>query len=132
MKMRKKAYLYAVSTLKEVSKESIIHAGFAMGNGSCHENSVAAVMAGRADHAWLALAGCENDCVVHFINERDGKFFDETWGFKSYTRFWLVRKLEPSEYERVPDILYEFKNLLICQMGNPIERLKAWRGRFDF
>ncbi|MEK9713183.1 MAG: hypothetical protein VW258_11510, partial [Thalassolituus sp.] len=100
---------------------------FAVANRNCHNNAVAAVTAGRADKVWMCLAGSKDDFVVHFINSKDGEYFDETWGDKSRW-YHVVREIAPSEFEHIGYILNAYKDDFVESNGSWIERYRHNRG----
>ena len=122
--MRDKVSLYARTHLWRVPSERFILPQFSLYNSSCHFNAVSAVNAGRADTVWLVVA----NGVIHFINSKDGKFFDETWGmFIDDVEFHVIRRIHPSEYSEVYDILCDTKKSFVNMLGSPLQKFIQWR-----
>jgi len=114
---------FAIVHYRKVNKEQIIKAEFALNNAACHYNSVAAVNAGRADKVWLAWVGGKKG-VVHIINSKNGKFFDETW--HDYTTPYdirIIREIRESEFDLVCDILVATKDLYFEMFGKKLLRM---------
>lgn len=127
MCLRKKLYKRAMAAYERIDKDKFKMPDFALSNRNCGNNSVAAVTAGRADKVWMCLAGSKNDMVVHFINSKDGEYFDETWGDKS-RYYHLVREIAPSEFDSISDILRAYKDDFVESNGSWAERFRHNRG----
>ena len=121
-RLQRKAYSWAKTCLWKVPQERIIKAQFALDNQRCHHNAVMAVYAGRADKVWLVLAG-DNEPVVHFINSKDGKFFDETWFNYEYRSYFVIRQVKPDEFDNINSILMGAKRHIINKFGSILDKL---------
>lgn len=109
---------------KLIPTEKIKPADFNMSNRSCHFNAVAAFNAGRADKVFL----CISNGVVHFINYKDGMYFDETWPFKSGGRdYYIIREVRQNEFDEneIYELLCQTKIVFINMFGSFIQRLKC-------
>lgn len=109
---------------KLIPRDKIKPAEFNMANRSCHYNAVAAVNAGRADKVFL----CISNGVVHFINYKDGKYFDETWPYADGGRdYFIIREVNKSEFDE--DLIYELlcqtKRIFINMFGGIIIKIKC-------
>lgn len=126
MKIQKKINNFAVAHYPKIDNDKIIKADFALSNAACHFNAVASVNAGRADKVWLVWAG-GNDGVVHFINSKSGKFFDETWcdGKKNTWNYRIVREIKRHEFDDVYDILCATKRAYWSMFGTAWEKYKS-------
>tara|TARA_R110002049_G_scaffold84479_2_gene214978 strand:+ start:606 stop:1007 length:402 start_codon:yes stop_codon:yes gene_type:complete len=125
MRTSEKIYNFALSHYKHIPNGKVIDADFALSNSACHFNAVAAARAGRADKVWLVWAGRKNG-VVHFINSKNGKFFDETWhDDNDKSCYWIIREVKPHEYDNVYEILVATKKALISMFGSTWQRLRV-------
>jgi hypothetical protein len=61
-----------------------------------------------------------DDGVVHFINSKCGKFFDETWS-SGYRGYYIIRKVEPSEFDNAVDLLLSTKRFLARSCGGIVD-----------
>lgn len=117
MNLNERCNNFAVAHYIPIPKDKFIKAEFAMSNSACHYNAVAAVHGGRADKVWLVWAGGKNG-VVHFINSKSGKFFDETWNdYDSCRDYRIIREIKLSEFDDVFDVLCATKRALISSCG---------------
>lgn len=125
MKTPERIYNFALSHYKQIQPDKMIDADFALSNSACHFNAVAAARAGRADKVWLVWAGRKSG-VIHFINSKDGKFFDETWhDDKDKSCYWIIREVKPHEYDDVYNILVTTKKSLISAFGTPWQKFRV-------
>lgn len=120
--LKKRINLWAKTCLWKIPDDRLIKAQFAMCNQACHFNAVQAVYAGRADKVWLAWGGGDNGCV-HFINSKDGKFFDETWFDYENQNYRIIRRVKESEFDDIYDVLCNAKKHLIQTHGSWIDKL---------
>jgi len=116
---------FAVSHYPLIDRSKIIKAEFALSNSACHFNAVAAVNSGRADKVWLVWANGSNG-VVHFINSKCGKFFDETWCDESYkgAEYRIIREIKKNEFDSVYGILCATKYSYYSMFGSVWEKIK--------
>lgn len=126
MKIQQKINNFAKSHYPEISTDKIVKADFALSNSACHFNAVASVNAGRADKVWLVWAG-GNDGVVHFINSKSGKFFDETWcdGKKNNGSYRIIREIKDHEFDDVYGILCSTKRAYWSMFGTAWQKLRS-------
>ena len=108
---------FAIAHYPLLDKDKFIDAQHALCNSACHFNSVQAVKSGRADKSLLVWAGGKNG-VVHFINSKGGKYFDETWeGATPFSDYRLIREIKSHELSGVYDILCSTKKAYIDMFG---------------
>lgn len=123
MTLNEKIDVWARSYLWLIPKERIKQAEFSLSNAACHFNAVSAFRAGRADSVWLVWAGGEKG-VVHFINSKDGKFFDETWHDWEDQSYRVIRKIHPHEHDDVYEILCDVKRDMVRNYGTLWQRIR--------
>ena len=98
-------------------------------NSKCHLNSVQAVKENKAKEVYfcVCVAKEDKDVIVHFINkDNDDKYVDNTlgWCYEAYN-YYIVRKIEYYEYNRISDILNNMKKELVFKHSNKIMRSLA-------
>jgi len=125
VKINKKVNNFAVAHYPKIRRLNIVKAEFALSNSACHFNAVAAVNSGRADKVWLVWAGRESG-VVHFINSKSGKFFDETWCDDRYAgeEYRIIREIKKNEFNSVYEILCATKRAYYSMFGTTLEKIK--------
>ena len=129
MSLKRRINTHMRVNYQRIPHDRIIDAQFALGNANCHHNAVAAVRAGRADAVWMVWAGHGDQGCVHFINSKEGKFFDETWHDESNRQdYYIIRKVRPDEYDDVYDLLVDCKWMLANLLAT---RWQRWRMKQD-
>lgn len=122
-RFKSKCFDFVCANYKKVTHEKIVKAKFALSNSACHFNAVAAVNGGRADKVWLIWGGKENG-VIHFINSLKGEFFDETWNHYDNQNYYIIRQVDPSEFEGIYDLLAATKRMMFNVNGSFLDRLR--------
>ena len=124
-KTKRKMFAFARSHYVNIPQEKIIKADFALSNSSCHFNAVAAVNAGRADKVFLVWAG-RDEGVIHFINKKGDKFFDETWHDDDNDKscYWIIREVKPHEFDDIYNLLVATKKALVGMFGNTWQKIR--------
>ena len=85
-------------------------------NNRCHLNAVQMVKTNKAEEVHMVVSMNSKEFpFVHFINtDKEGKFIDNTLGWKYETYdYYIIKKIEPEEYEAIEDVLLEAKKSLI-------------------
>lgn len=122
--------VFAKTHYRRLDTAKIKQAGLTMDNSRCHLNAVAAVRGGRADKAWLCVAGNDSEGCIHFINSKDGVFFDETWHeYDNSWHYYLIRQVDESEFGDIADVLYCAKESFVLTVGTWLERRKFYKDR---
>ncbi|PHR55985.1 MAG: hypothetical protein COA43_14810 [Robiginitomaculum sp.] len=130
-RFKSRCFDFVETNYKKIPFDKIKPAEFSLGNGDCHNNSVAAINGKRADKVWLVWGGKKDGCV-HFINSNKGLFFDETWHDYQNQNYYIIRLIDPSEYEYIGDLLSTVKRMLFNINGTLFSRyfgmkkLHAW------
>lgn len=90
-----------------------------MGNGlfnqRCHLNAVQMVKNKQCDEVYLCIILNDNEFpIVHFINKDEKGYQDNTlgWEFEKYN-YYIVKKVDPSEFNDIENMLMETKRSLI-------------------
>lgn len=94
-------------------------------NARCHLNAVQAVKEGKAKDVYMCICtDKDSDSFVHFINkDNDGKYVDNTLGWQYEELFYyVVRKIHPTEYPNIGDILMGMKRELVFKHSNSFMR----------
>lgn len=121
---KQKVLAFASVHYKRVPSEKIKKSQFSMCNSACHFNAVAAVNSGRADKVFLCIA----NGVVHFINYKDGFYFDETWPYsEGGNQYYIIREVGKSEFDE--DVIYgllcDTKRMFINMFGSAWQKYKC-------
>ena len=123
LSIQKKANDYAIFNLALVPDESVMPASFSFQNNKCHTNSVAAFRSGRADKVWLSLCSNGDYAFVHFINSKDGKYFDETLHEHDHPwKHYIIRQVADSEMGEIGELLNITQRSLLNMLASPIEK----------
>ena len=123
---RKKCYTFIKTHYQRVDFAKLVKPTIKAEFGKCHFNAVAAVYGGRADAVWLVWGGADTG-AVHFINSKDGKFFDETWNYYENQHYYIIRKVRPDEYENIGNVLNNCKQSLYNMFAGFIGKLVIGR-----
>lgn len=110
---------YCLVNYEKLNKDSM-ELGEGLFNNRCQWNAVQQLEKGKFKEVYLCI--CMNDSeypIVHFINKKDGKYVDNTLGFK-YREYdyYIIRKIDSSELHKTNDILYDTKKLFIKMFSN--------------
>lgn len=126
MKIQQKINNFAIAHYPLIPSSKIGKSHFALSNKACHFNAVAAVHGNRADKVWLVWAGGSGG-VVHFINSRQGRFYDETWCDEHYKNgeYRIIREIKVHEFGDVYDILCATKRAYWSMFGTAWEKHKS-------
>lgn len=125
--IQKRVNAFAVTHYPKVDSDKLINAEFSLSNKACHANAVAAYRAGRGDKVWLVWAGGEYG-AIHFINSKQGKFFDETWhDYDAKESYRLIREIKPCEFDDIYEILEAAKVALISAVGTRWQRYRVMK-----
>ena len=92
----------------------------------CHLNAVHKYHVDNSYEVYSCLTIWKDswsDMIVHFINRKDGRFQDNTWGYlhKDYD-YYLIRQIEPSEFDKIGNRLTETKKFLVNSNSNSFLR----------
>ena len=120
-KFKEKCFNFALCHYKSVPQDKIKEAEFSLQNASCHNNAVSAFHAKRADKVWMVWAGKKDGCV-HFINSKNGMFFDETLAGDHYDYF-IIREIKKDEFKEISDLLMACKYMLLNTVGSYFDEL---------
>lgn len=123
-KLKSKCFAFISTFCQRIDNSKLVKAEFSLSNSACHFNAVAAARAGRADSVWLVWGG-QDSGVVHFINSKNGKFFDETWHDYENQNYYIIRKVRADEYEDILDLLCSTKRALINTCGSFIDKYRS-------
>lgn len=124
MGLQEKINQFAVVHYPLLDKKKFIDAQYSLCNSACHYNSVQAVKTDRADKVLLCWAGGDKG-VVHVVNGKGGKYFDETWeGATPFAEYRLIREIKKHEYANIYNILCDTKRTYIQLFASPWEKFK--------
>jgi hypothetical protein len=112
---------FSIVNYPRINQEKIIDPDFSYQNKGCAQNAVTAYKCGRADAVWLVMAGNLDHVVVHFINSKNGKYFDETWGTKTCFYF-CIRKVNECEMDNIHDLLNATKRNFYALLGSWLDK----------
>ena len=118
---------FAVAHYQLLDNDKFIDAQYALCNSASHFNAVQAVKSGRADKVLLCWAGSVNG-VIHVINVKGGKYFDETWGGASpFTDYRLIREVKSHEYKDIYNILCATKKMFISMFATTRKEKRTFK-----
>jgi hypothetical protein len=116
---------FTLVNYRKVPYEKFKNPEHSMHNGACHFNAVTAYYAGRADAVWLVIAISKNP-VVHFINSKNGFYFDETWFHQNRnTSYHVIRRVNDKEFDDIYSLLVNTKQMLYDILGNWFDQRRA-------
>lgn len=122
---------YCIASYKPINKSNMKMGGMPY-NRRCHLNAVQYIRENKAISVYLCVCiSDKNDVIVHFINkDKDGYFIDNTlgWCYEDLDYF-LIREVDPSEYDNIDKILEYTKEELVFKHSNSIMRKLT---RIDF
>jgi len=120
-KFKKRVATFCQVNYPRIDQDKILNSTLSLRNQNCHNNAVAAFNAGRADSVWLAMAGNDNELVVHFINSKDGKYFDDTWMHNGHY-YHIIRKVKPCEFSQIESLLGKTKRMFYDLLGTSADK----------
>lgn len=121
-KVKKRIELYCETNYQRIHK-SDMKMGKGLFNHKCHLNAVQQVKDDLMEEVYSCV--CFSDStfpIVHFVNkDKDGKYIDNTLGFE-YEKYdyYIIRKIEESEFHKMDDLLMSAKKSLIDLHSNKL------------
>lgn len=114
----KKCHNFCAVHYPRIDADKIDHGEYSFEQQRCSANAVAAARAGRADHVYMVWAGNKKEGVIHFINSKAGRFFDETWHQTDVKyHYRIIRRVHPNEYGDIDDLLMNCKQMFVDMFG---------------
>lgn len=91
-------------------------------NNKCQWNAVQRVKDGKCQEVYLCVCISDTEFpIIHFINKKDDKYIDNTLGFKyEEYRYYIIRKIDESEYFKTNEILCDTKKMFLGLYSNSI------------
>ena len=123
-KLLEKIKQYVVNNYYKVNKSDMI-LGESSFNNRCHLNSVQKVKEGKADKVYLCIEVDQTDgfMCVHFINGKDGKYVDNTLGWRyEQIDYYIIREVDESEYKDIWNLLDNTKKFLFNTYATWIDK----------
>lgn len=121
-KILKNIVSYVQINYKKINKDDM-KLGDSYFNRKCHLNSVQYVKKGLADEVYLSIYIDDGWPIVHFINKVEDKYVDNTLGWQyELIDYYIIRKIDPSEYYDIADILDNTQSKLIEDNSNSFLR----------
>jgi hypothetical protein len=120
-RFKQRCYDFVLCHYRKIPQDKFINAEFSLSNSACQNNAVASVRAGRADKVLMVWGGTSNGCI-HFINKKDGFYFDETWHDYDSQDYFIIREVVESEYSGICDLLEAPKRMLFNMNGTMLSR----------
>lgn len=116
---------FAIVNYRKIPYEKFKNPEHSMHNNACHYNAVTAFHAGRADAVWLVIAVAKNP-VVHFINSKDGFYFDETFFHQNRNaKYYVIRRVREAEFDDIYDLLVNTKKMLYDILGSWLDNFMS-------
>lgn len=118
-KIKRRIDKYCETNYEKINKDDMI-IGKGLFNQRCQLNAVQQVKEHKANEVFMVV--CLNDSTypfVHFINKVNDKYIDNTlgWEYEIYN-YYLIRRIDGSEYKKINDILMNTKDVLLDLHSN--------------
>lgn len=113
--VKRKIQSYCGTTFERIPK-SQMKLGKALFNHRCQLNAVQQVKKGKMTEVYSCV--CMSDStfpVIHFVNkDKNGMYVDNTLGYQyEYYDYYIIKKIDESEFHKMDDILMDTKRSLI-------------------
>ena len=141
-KILKRIIEHAKANYKRIDKKDM-ELGNLVYNYMCHMNAVQYIKTGQAEEVYLCIYIDNNYPVVHFINKKEGKFIDNTLGWRyEQLEYYIIKKVSEDEYnntynryyaKQIADVLRKFaeKPQNIDNFENYLENcFTGWKEKF--